>query len=158
MHRTSKKFRKETKEKFGFEPEIHEFPEGTKTAKDAAEAISCELSQIAKSIVMKAGEELVIVITSGSNRVNEKKLAEELGISEKAVRPADAGEVKAKLGWSIGGVPPFCHRSDVRIFFDPDLKNYDTVWAAGGTPKAVFPISPEKLIEYSGAEVRDVVG
>lgn len=157
MHPTVEKLKKLSKEKFNYDPEIYEFPEGTKTAEDAAEAIGCDVSQIAKSVVMKTGEDLVLVLTSGSNRVSQEKLSKILGMEEQSIHIANPSEVKETTGWSIGGVPPFCHESSLKIFFDETLLEFNTVWAAAGTPKAVFPISPEKLLKLSEAEVADVI-
>ncbi len=152
MHPTAEKFRDMVSEEFDLELELKEFDEGTKTAEDAAEAIGCEVAQIAKSIVMKAGNELVVVITSGVNRVDEGKLADTLGVSSEEVSSANPDEVKDKLGWGIGGVPPFGHESHPEIFLDTRLESFDTIWAAAGTPNAVFPINPEKLREVASPE------
>jgi prolyl-tRNA editing enzyme YbaK/EbsC (Cys-tRNA(Pro) deacylase) len=156
MHRTAEKFSDRVRKGYGLELEIQEFPEGTKTAEDAANAIGCELDQIAKSIVMKAGEDIVVVLTSGGNRVESSKLADYLGTDENEVSPGDPGEVKQKTGWSIGGVPPFGHENRVKVLMDEKLADFETVWAAAGTPEAVFEMEPEKLKDLSGAEVADV--
>lgn len=156
MHPTVEKFKKMAKEEVGYEPEVYEFPEGTKTAKDAAEAIGCKVAQIAKSVVMKAGEDLILVLTSGANRVSKEKLAKKVRAKKHTIRTANPKEIKETTGWSIGGIPPFCHDSPVRVLFDKTLLEFDTVWAAAGTPKAVFPISPDKLLKFSEAEVIDV--
>jgi prolyl-tRNA editing enzyme YbaK/EbsC (Cys-tRNA(Pro) deacylase) len=149
VHPTAEKFKDTVREKFELDIELREFDEGTKTAADAAEAISCEVAQIAKSIVMKAGDELVVVITSGVNKVDEEKLADKLGISSENVGPANPDEVKRELGWGIGGVPPFAHESDPEIFLDTHLEGFDTIWAAAGTPNAVFPIGVDELKEVT---------
>lgn len=156
MHSTAEKFRSKVSEELDIEIEIKEFPEGTKTAEDAAEAIGCEVDQIVKSIVMNAGDGLVLVLTSGSNRVRETGLAREQGLDESQVDSADPSEVKEVTGWSIGGVPPFCHESDIPVFIDEKLMEFDRVWAAAGTPEAVFGLEPEKIKSLSGAEKADI--
>jgi prolyl-tRNA editing enzyme YbaK/EbsC (Cys-tRNA(Pro) deacylase) len=152
MHPRTREFRERAAEELGFDVDVHEFPEGTKTAADAAEAIGCDVAQIASSIAL-AADELVVVVTSGANRVSEPLLAEIRGVGPDAVGMADADDVKTTLGWSIGGVPPFLHETSVPVYLDDTLTEYDTVWAAAGTPEAVFPIQPDRLLELSGATV-----
>ena len=156
MHARAAEFRERAGEEYGFDVDVHEFPEGTKTAADAADAIGCDVAQIASSIVLVADGDLLVSVTSGANRVSTAKVAERLGVDEADVRMANADEIKGALGWSIGGVPPFCHESDVPVLFDETLAEYDTVWAAAGTPQAVFPVAPAELGEYAGAETADV--
>ena len=156
MHARAREFAERAREEYDFDPEVEEFPEGTKTAADAADAVGCDVAQIASSIAMRAGEDLVVVVTSGANRVSEAKLADALGVEESAVGMADADEIKAALGWAIGGVPPFCHASDAPVYVDETLTEFETVWAAAGTPEAVFPVDPDRLRELSGGEVVDV--
>jgi prolyl-tRNA editing enzyme YbaK/EbsC (Cys-tRNA(Pro) deacylase) len=156
MHERAEEFADRARREHGFEVDVKEFPEGTKTAADAAEAIGCDVAQIASSIAMRADDRLVVVVTSGANRVSEAKLADLLGLDEGDVAMADAAEIKAALGWSIGGVPPFCHDADVPVYLDRTLTEFETVWAAAGTPEAVFPISPDELRALSGGEVADV--
>lgn len=156
MHPRAEEFRRVADEQYGFEVDVHEFPEGTKTAADAAEAIGCEVAQIASSIVFVADGEVVVSVTSGANRVSEARLADELGVDPADVRTANADEIKETLGWSIGGVPPFCHETAVPVLFDETLAEFDTVWAAAGTPETVFPISPDDLREYADARTAAV--
>ena len=156
MHDRAEEFADRASREYGFEVDVEEFPEGTKTAADAAEAVGCDVAQIASSIAMRADDRLVVVVTSGANRVSEAKLAGLLGLAADDVAMADAGEIKAALGWSIGGVPPFCHDAEVPVYLDETLTEFETVWAAAGTPEAVFPIDPATLAELSGAEVADV--
>lgn len=156
MHPRTEEFVERARDRYGFEVEVHEFSEGTKTAAEAAEAVGCDIAQIASSIAFRAGGELVVVVTSGANRVSEAKLANVVGVSRSDVGMADADEVKEQLGWSIGGVPPFCHESEVLVYLDQALTAFDTVWAAAGTPEAVFPIDPETLRELANAEPIDV--
>ncbi|WP_433630745.1 YbaK/EbsC family protein [Halomicrococcus sp. NG-SE-24] len=156
MHERAAEFRERAREEHDFDVEVHEFPEGTKTAEDAADAVGCDVAQIASSIVMRAGTDLVVVVTSGANRVSEAKLADRRGVPEEAVSMADADEIRDALGWSIGGVPPFCHDGDLPVYLDETLAEFETVWAAAGTPEAVFPVDPETLREYADADVADV--
>lgn len=150
MHERSRDLERRTRAELGLAIDIHELPEGTRTAADAAEAVGCDLGQIAKSMVMRADDELILVLTSGPHRVDEGALAEHLGVDE--VEPADPDAVKATLGWSIGGVPPFAHDAPVDTYIDPSLLEHDEVWAGGGTPYAVFPIDPETLKMHAKAE------
>lgn len=156
MHERAADFAKRAAAELDLDVDVHEFPEGTKTAEDAAEAIGCDVAQIASSIAMVA-DELVVVVTSGANRVSEAKIAARVGVDPEAVSMADPDVVKSTLGWSIGGVPPFCHRTAVPVFLDETLTEFDEVWAAAGTPEAVFPIDPESLAGFSDATVTDVV-
>jgi prolyl-tRNA editing enzyme YbaK/EbsC (Cys-tRNA(Pro) deacylase) len=157
MHPRAEEFKERVEERYGFEVDVHEFPEGTKTAADAAEAVGCSVEQIASGIVLSAGGDLVISVTSGANRVSEAKIAARVGVDPATVSMADADEIKTTLGWSIGGVPPFCHRTAVPVFLDETLTEFDEVWAAAGTPEAVFPIDPESIAGFSDATVTDVV-
>lgn len=157
MHDRAKEFAEHAAAQYGFEVDIHEFGEDTKTAAAAADAVGCAEAQIVKSIVMWAAGDLIVILTSGVNRVNESKLAAYVDVPEQAVRTANADEIKAKLGWSIGGVPPICHEVDVPVLFDRTLASYETVWAAAGTPNTMFPISPEELRSFAAAEPADVI-
>lgn len=133
---------------------VVEFDESTHTAQEAADAIGCQLAQIAKSILFRsASGKPVLVIASGTNRVDEKKIRALLG--EKIER-ASPEFVKEATGFEVGGVPPLGHASSCVVFLDEELKAYPTLWAAGGTPNAVFEIGFEKLAEMSGATVADV--
>lgn len=154
MHERAREFAGRASEEYGFTVDVHEFPEGTKTAADAAAAIGCDVAQIASSLAFVVNGTLVIVVTSGANRVSETKLSAIFGADE--VRMAEADEIRQTLGWSIGGVPPFCHDTDVPVLFDETLQEYETVWAAAGTPSAVFPIAPDELIRHADAESVDI--
>jgi len=156
MHPRAAEFKRRAADERGFEVEVHEFPEGTKTAEDAAAAIGCDVAQIASGIVLEAGEDLVVVVTSGANRVVEARVADIQRVAPAAVSMGDADEIKATLGWAIGGVPPFCHDADVPVLMDETLSDHEAVWAAAGTPEAVFPIAPDRLRELSNATVADV--
>ena len=156
MHPRAEEFARRAADEHGFEVDVHEFPEGTKTAEDAAEAVGCDVEQIASGIVLSADGDLVVVVTSGANRVDTAKVADLPGVDDDAVSMADADDIKATLGWSIGGVPPFCHEADVPVFMDETLTRHEEVWAAAGTPEAVFPINPGRLQKLSGATVADI--
>jgi len=156
MHPRAEEFSRRAREAFGLEVDVHEFPEGTRTARDAAAAVGCSVERIASGIVLDAGGSLVLSVTSGANRVDFAKLAGLLDVDVDAVGMAGADAVKARLGWSIGGVPPFCHDVAVPVFLDETLTRHEEVWAAAGTPEAVFPIPPDRLRELAGATVADV--
>lgn len=156
MHPRAQEFAERAADEHDFEVDVHEFPAGTKTAKDAADAVGCDVSEIASGIVLSVGDDLVVVVTSGANRVDPSKVADLLDLEAGAVSMADAADIKATLGWSIGGVPPFCHDDDVPVFVDETLVDHDEVWAAAGTPEAVFPIEPDRLRDIAGATVADV--
>lgn len=138
----------------GIDIEIQRFPEGTETAADAADAIGCDRAQIASSIALVA-DELVVVVTSGANRVDTRKLATLRGVH--TARMADPDEITETLGYEVGGVPPFCHDTSVPVYLDETLTEYETVWAAAGTPDAVFPITPDQLLDCAAATVADIV-
>ncbi|WP_255194241.1 YbaK/EbsC family protein [Natronobeatus ordinarius] len=156
MHPRAVEFAEQVRSEYRFEPDVEEFPEGTKTAADAAEAVGCDVAQIASSLAFAVDGELVVAVTSGANRVSEAALADHFGVAAEAVEMADADRIKETLGWSIGGVPPFAHESDVPVLMDETLLDHETVWAAAGTPTAVFPIEPETLCELASAEPNPV--
>jgi prolyl-tRNA editing enzyme YbaK/EbsC (Cys-tRNA(Pro) deacylase) len=134
----------------GLDPEVTEFPEGTRTAADAARAIGCQVGQIVKSLVFVAGTEPFIALTSGANRADTEVLAELMG--GRPVRRADPEEARAATGFAIGGTPPVGHPRKLRMLCDRDLLEHDVVWAAAGTPHSVFPIAPAELLRVTGAE------
>jgi prolyl-tRNA editing enzyme YbaK/EbsC (Cys-tRNA(Pro) deacylase) len=141
-------------EALGLAVEVREFPQGTKTAEDAARAIGCQVAQIVKSLVFVAGTEPFIALTSGANRADVGRLAELMG--RRPVRRATANEARSATGYAIGGTPPFGHPRRLRVLCDRDLLLHRTVWAAAGTPNGVFPITPEDLLRASGAEPADL--
>ena len=130
------------------------FPEGTKTAVDAAAAIGVDVGQIVKSLIFGVDGEVVLAYVSGANQLDEKKLAAAAG-AFKCSR-VDADVVREVTGYPIGGVPPFGHATHLRVFIDPDLLQYDEVWAAAGTWHDVFGIEPHKLVEASEGLVTDL--
>jgi prolyl-tRNA editing enzyme YbaK/EbsC (Cys-tRNA(Pro) deacylase) len=129
------------------------FPEGTRTAQDAAKAVGCTVAQIVKSIVLRAGEQVVLVLTSGANRVDTAKIAKALG---QPVKSADGRWVRDVTGFAIGGVAPVGHLSPPRVFIDADLMRLDPVWAAAGSPRHVFRTGAADLARMTGGEITDV--
>lgn len=141
------------------------FDASTKTSQDAANQIGCSLGQIGKSMIFQAGDKPVLVITSGVNRVSLEKLflilqnhsnvLKNLRIED--IKKADADFVYDTTGFPIGGVAPFGHKTPIEhIFIDQDLMQFETIWCAGGTPHAVFEITPQKLIEITHANIADI--
>jgi prolyl-tRNA editing enzyme YbaK/EbsC (Cys-tRNA(Pro) deacylase) len=145
----------ESARRLGVEPQVRRFPEGTKTAADAAKAIGCDVAQIVKSLVFMADARPVIAFTSGANRVDPSKLARAAGAS--TARRATPEEARAATGFAVGGTPPFGHPAPVRSFVDPALLAFEDVWAAAGTPDAVFPLTPADLQRATGAETADFI-
>jgi Cys-tRNA(Pro) deacylase len=135
----------------GLEIEPRSFPEGTRTAQEAADAIGVELGQIVKSLIFGVDGAVVLAYVSGANRLDEKLLAAAAGGSR--CERVDADAVRKATGFPIGGVPPFGHTTQLRVFIDPDLLQFDEVWAAAGTWNDVFGIEPHKLVEASGGVV-----
>lgn len=138
----------------GVAVDVTRFPEGTRTAADAAAAIGCPTAAIVKSIVLDSDDGPLVVLTSGANRVDYAKVAAVLGVG--GVRRADADRAREATGYPIGGTAPFGHPRPVPMLLDRDLLAHDEVWAAAGTPDTVFPIAPHRLLEASGAQVADV--
>lgn len=132
---------------------IRAFPEGTRTAADAAAAIGCTVAQIAKSIVFRAGERAVVVVTSGANRVDVAKAA---GVLGSALKRADADWVRAVTGFAIGGVSPVGHLTAPMVLLDEDLLALDPVWAAAGSPSHVYQTTAAELVRVTGAKVARV--
>jgi prolyl-tRNA editing enzyme YbaK/EbsC (Cys-tRNA(Pro) deacylase) len=132
---------------------VKEFPEGTRTAGEAARAVGCEVGQIVKSLVFIAAGRPVVALVSGANRLDEKRLA---SVAGEPVLKADAEMVRTATGYSIGGVPPFGHSTEVPVFMDRDLLGHGVVWAAAGRPDSVFEIAPERLRELSVATIADL--
>lgn len=138
----------------GVELEVHHFPQGTRTAQDAADAIGCRLGAIVKSLVLDSDGGPLMVLTSGHNRVSYVKVEAATGRS--AVQRCDADTARATTSYPVGGVSPFGHPAPVPMLIDRDLLTFDRVWAAAGTPHAVFPIAPELLMSVTGAQAADV--
>ncbi len=131
----------------GLAIETFHFPDGTKTAADAAAAIGVQVGQIVKSLIFAVDGQVVLAYVSGSNQLDESKLA--LAAGGVSCSRVDADTVRAATGFPIGGVPPFGHATPLPVFIDPDLLDHDVVWAAAGTWTDVFPINPQRLAELS---------
>ncbi|MGQ0606879.1 MAG: YbaK/EbsC family protein [Chloroflexota bacterium] len=138
----------------GLEVTVERFPEGTRTAADAARAVGCEVGQIVKSLVFMADDIPVIALVSGSNRVDLDRLAAALGTD--STRRADGDEARAATGFAIGGVPPFGHARPIMVVVDRDLLAHERLWAAAGLPDTVFAIGPDELVRVSGGRVADL--
>jgi Cys-tRNA(Pro) deacylase len=136
---------------FGIEIEVMEFPRGTRTAQDAAQAIGTTLGQIVKSLVFIADGRPILVLASGRNQVDTAKLAR--AAASGRIDRADADSVRQATGFAIGGVPPVGHTVSLETFIDEDLLTYDIVYAAAGTPTAIFPIAPQDLVRATGGRV-----
>jgi prolyl-tRNA editing enzyme YbaK/EbsC (Cys-tRNA(Pro) deacylase) len=134
----------------GLDVEIRELPDSTRTAQEAADAVGVELGQIVKSLVFMDGDGALLCLCAGDRRVDTAKLGDE-------VRQAKADEVRESTGFAVGGVPPLGHDRPVRTVVDDSLRRFETVWCAGGTPHAVFPVATAELIAaLPSAQVRDV--
>ncbi|MGD0564408.1 MAG: YbaK/EbsC family protein [Roseiarcus sp.] len=133
----------------GADYQVLEFDASTRTAADAAAAIGCRVAEIAKSLIFRAepSGRAVLVIASGINRVDERKVGELIG--EKIIR-ADADFVREKTGFAIGGMPPLGHAEPLLTLVDESLAAFETIWAAAGTPNAVFRLTPADLLRLTG--------
>jgi prolyl-tRNA editing enzyme YbaK/EbsC (Cys-tRNA(Pro) deacylase) len=146
----------DTLEAFGLKLQVIELPSSTRTAVEAAQAVGCQVGQIVKSLIFKTKHsgKPVLILTSGANRVNEKRIeklvAEPLG-------KADADFVREQTGFSIGGVPPVGHRQQLETFIDQDLMQYKEIWAAAGTPNAVFGLSPGDLVKMTKGKITQII-
>ena len=142
----------EVLERLGVASRVMEMSATTRSAQDAARAVGCEVGQIAKSRVVKgaSSRKAILVVASGANRVNEKMLSRQLG--EPALK-ADADFVRQATGFAIGGVPPVGHPRPLKVFIDEDLFQYADIWAAAGTPQAVFKLTAQELQKITGGLV-----
>lgn len=136
----------------GLTAAVVELPASTRTASDAASAVGCSVGQIVKSLVFRAGESgpAVLVLTSGANRVDESRVATLVGAP---ITKPDAEFVRSTTGFAIGGVPPLGHTQSIATLVDEDLMQFDTVWAAGGSPHALFAVAPADLVRATGGRV-----
>jgi len=137
----------------GLPVEITEFSQSTATSQQAADALGVPVATIVKSLVFLAGEEVILVLASGANQVDTEKLAQAAGGK---VRRPDADRVKEATGFVIGGVAPVGHTRPLPTYIDADLLRYDQLWAAAGSPYAVFPITPQDLVRITGGKVVDL--
>jgi len=138
----------------GLQIDVERFPEGTRTAADAARAVGCDVAQIVKSLVFMADAAPILALASGANRVDARLLGEALRAAE--VRRADGDEARAATGFAIGGIPPFGHDRPMTVLIDRDLLSHERLWAAAGLPDAVFAITPDALVQTSGGRVVDL--
>ncbi|MFB6837080.1 YbaK/EbsC family protein [Streptomyces sp. NPDC056361] len=138
----------------GLDVEIRRFPDETRTAQQAADAIGCRVAEIVKSLIFAADGVPVLVLMDGASRVDVERVREELG-AEKVTR-ADAKVVRETTGYAIGGVPPFGHRTRTRVLADRGILEHDVVWAAAGTPHTVFALDPKALVSHAGGTLVDV--
>jgi prolyl-tRNA editing enzyme YbaK/EbsC (Cys-tRNA(Pro) deacylase) len=154
MHERAAEFAERARDRYGVELDVLEFDAGTETAAAAADAVGCETAAIASTIVVSPSggdrdADLVAAITSGANRLDLDAVADHYGASSASM--ADPGRIRDVVGWSIGGVPPICHDADLPTVMDPTLDAFETVYAAAGTPSAVFPIDPADLAGLADA-------
>ncbi len=140
---------------FGLKLQVMEMPDSTRTAHDAAQAIGCLVGQIVKSLVFKTkrSRRPILVVASGQNRVDERKLE---ALLQEPLGKADADFVRQQTGFAIGGVPPVGHVEPIETFVDKDLLQYESIWAAAGTPRAVFRLTPAELVKITGGKVVDI--
>ena len=136
----------------GLSHQVAELPQGTRTSVEAAQAVGCQVGQIAKSLVFKGKNtgKALMVVASGSNRVNEARLS---NLVSEPVEMPDADFVRCQTGFSIGGVPPFSHSQPLETFIDEDLLQYQEIWAAAGNPRALFRLTPQDLLKITGGQV-----
>lgn len=134
--------------KFGLELNVVELKESTRTSQEAADTIGCKVSQIAKSLIFKckSSQKPLLIIASGTNRVNEKVIKQYIG---ETLEKADADFVLDHTGFVIGGIPPIGHKNPIQTLIDEDLMQYEEIWAAAGTPHAVFKLTPKILAEIT---------
>ena len=139
----------------GLKIQVVELPASTRTSAEAAQAVGCQIGQIAKSLIFKTCETQrpILVIASGANRVDELKIGARLG---EPIGKADAEFVRSRTGFVIGGVPPIGHIEAIKTFIDEDLLAFEQIWAAAGTPHAVFPLKPADLVKITNGEVIQV--
>lgn len=152
---TSARKVQEALQRQGFPAQVVELPDSTRTAKEAAQAIGCNVEQIVKSLIFQGKDsgKPILVVASGSNRVNEKRLSELAG---EAIVKADANFVRQHTGFAVGGVPPLAHNEPLETFIDEDLLRYKEIWAAAGTPFAVFRLTPEALLAMTGGKTTSI--
>ena len=136
----------------GYNYTVIEHAESTRTAQEAADRAGCELGQIVKSLIFKgkASDRPILVLTSGANRVDEKRISEYAG---EAIGRADADFVRAVTGFAIGGVPPVGHSQKMETYLDEDFLQFETIWAAAGTPNAIFELKTSDLQKMTGGKV-----
>jgi Cys-tRNA(Pro) deacylase len=139
----------------GYDYIVIEYAESTRTAQEAADRAGCELGQIVKSLIFrgKISGKPILVLTSGSNRVDEKRIS---GYAGETISRADADFVRSVTGYAIGGVPPIGHTQNMETFLDEDFFSYQTIWAAAGTPNAIFELKTEDLQKMTNGKIAQV--
>ena len=137
-----------------YQPDIQFFPEGTKTATDAAAAVGCDVAQIVKSLIFIADNQPILLLVSGKNTVDQDII--KLLLDAESFEMAKPEIVRSHTGFAIGGTPPFGHNQPIQTIMDEDLNAFDQVWAAAGTPNSCFPISPTELLKIAGATLATV--
>lgn len=140
-------------DRFGLQLEVKEFDQSTRTAQEAADAVGCELGQIVKSLVFRSEQTPFLFLVSGKNRLDTEKAESTLG---QVIMIADADYVREHTGYPIGGVPPVAHLEAIAIYIDKDLMKYEELWAAAGTPNAVFRINSTDLPRITGGSIIDI--
>jgi len=148
MHPTAQKVATAAQD-LGLNITIKEFQTSTRTAEDAANSIGCTVAQIVKSLLFVVDGQPTLTLVSGPNRLDEKKLAALCGVGRKKIKRADADLVREITGFAIGGVPPFGHQTKLPTYIDEDFWQFDIIWAAAGTPNAVFDITPDELVRVT---------
>ena len=145
----------DTLQSLGFNLQVIEFEQTTRTSVEAAQAVGCEVGQIAKSLIFKGKQsgKAILIIASGANRVDEKKIKSILG--EKVEKP-DADFVREQTGFVIGGVPPVGHTQKLETLIDEDLLKFDEICGAAGTPNAVFKLAPQELVKMTGGKIANI--
>ncbi len=139
----------------GFDCTVTELPGSTRTAKEAAIAVGCQVGQIVKSLIFKGKKSNtpILVVASGSNRVDVRKIGE---IVSESIKMADADFVRKETGFAIGGVPPLGHSERLKTFIDEDLYEFDEIWAAAGNPHALFKLTPDELVKMTDGQIISV--
>jgi len=155
MHPTAQKVA-DAAQALGLNITIKEFEASTRTAEDAANAIGCTVAQIVKSLLFVVNGQPTMVLMSGVNQLDEKKLAGLGGVGKKKVKRADAEIAREATGFAIGGVPPFGHTTQLPTYVDEDLLQFEVVWAAAGTPNTVFLIKPQELVQFAEGVVANL--
>lgn len=155
LHPTAQRVAAAARE-LGLEIAIKEFTATTRTAEDAANAVGCTVAQIVKSLLFVVDGRPIITLVSGPNRLDEAKLAALCGVGKNRVKRADADTVREATSFAIGGVPPFGHATPLSVYIDQDFWQFEVIWAAAGTPNAVFAITPADLARVTGGVVADL--
>jgi len=137
-------------DQFGLDLKVRQFPDSTRTAKDAADAVGCEVGQIVKSLIFRSGDKPLLFLVSGKNQLNVQKASLDLGIP---IEKANAQFVRDTTGYAIGGVPPVAHAVKMDVYIDEALMAYTHVWCAAGTPHAVFQLESKNLPRITGGKV-----